>query len=88
MGAGLAVALTTGEVIELSPLDGKIRREATEPSPAPGTSTPPASSAAPAAATMLPVRLQAATVSPDGKRLYTITIAKDYSRTLTAWGRK
>jgi len=33
-------------------------------------------------------RMQAAAVAPDGTRLYTITIAKDDTRMLSAWGRK
>ncbi len=43
---------------------------------------------APASPVTVPdVRLQAAAVARDGQRLYTVTTAKDFARTLTAWGR-
>ncbi len=83
VGAGLAVVLTTGQVIEMNPVDGKTREQAAK------AATDAAATAETTTPTPLPpARLQAATVSPDGKYLYTITISKDYSRTLTAWGRK
>lgn len=34
-----------------------------------------------------PVRLQTAGLSPDGTRVFTVTIASDSAQTLTAWGR-
>jgi hypothetical protein len=34
------------------------------------------------------VRLLTAAASLDGSRIYTITIGKDYSRTLSAWARR
>lgn len=75
-GASLVIALTTGQVVELSAVDGKI--------PVPTTPAAPATPAAPQSS----VRLQAAAAARDGSRLYTVTIAKDYTRTLTAWGRR
>jgi outer membrane protein assembly factor BamB len=69
----LAVVLASGEPVEFSPLLGRVL-------------TPPGSSSR-AASSTLASRVQAAAVSVDGSRLFTVTIAKDYSRTLTAWAR-
>lgn len=72
VGTSVAVVLTSGQVVELSRAAGTVL-------------TPPAKSsgAAPEAA----LRLQAAAASSAAQRIYTVTIAKDYTSTLTAWGR-
>lgn len=77
-GASLVIALTTGQVVELSPMEGKIH--------APATPAAPAAPVTPAAP--LPSgRLQSACVARDGSRVYAVTIARDLTRTLSAWGR-
>jgi outer membrane protein assembly factor BamB len=70
-GPSVAVALTSGQVVEFSRAAGDV---ITPHGKEPATETATG-------------RLQAAAASSQAQRIYTVTIAKDYTSTLTAWGR-